>query len=169
MAAAKKRRQEKICFLRIREQTVEILTDPERFDGKHGVALTLYLALLTQAVHQEKPEYLFPDGNWESFLRALHERYRWPEETIDAALRMLCRNGLLENHRSRLTFPGTEHVFGSEWPSAASMRKRRRLQAEERSRSASGHSGAADRLTQLKRKVHLRGKGKAEPLQKAQR
>lgn len=156
MAAAKKRRQEKICFLRIREQTVEILTDPERFDGKHGVALTLYLALLMQAPHQERPEYPFPEGNWKMLLETLHEKYRWPEETIDAALRMLCRNNLLENQKTGLAFPEAEHTFGSEWPSAASMRRKRQREAQERKKQETERQAGNSRLAHLKQTVNRR-------------
>lgn len=108
--------------------------DPKRFAGKHGVAVTLYDHLVLTAAEQHETSYLMPGGRWERMVEDLSQRYGWAADTVDQVLRLLVREGFIENRRSRICFPEFAELIVTEWPTARYMREKARKEKEGGSR-----------------------------------
>ena len=175
MSARKKRR--KVVYLKQIASHRWRLMDPKRFEGKHGVAVTLYDHLILTAAEQNQTSYLMPGGSWDKLTAELSQRYGWQEETIDLVLRLLVREGFMENRRSRLYFPEFEELIVTEWPTARYMRRKARKEKaapdsgegeKKPAQSARDTTGTALRSAVMQRTVQrvLRSSGRTVPEEK---
>lgn len=138
----------RLGYIRLPVDVFRLLTDPDKMQGLHAIAHTVYEYLLQETFQQnaeadpgmQDPVFALPAAGSAGLCSRLSDMYRWPADRIKTALTILQKHGLIRIHSRHIELPEYEDHMTSETPQAKRMRRMRRHQKAQE--AAAGKTGS---------------------------